>query len=148
MTGSGAIAKYDEIIDSMIVLARAVKSHRIVAAGPDSAELLINLQLRGYARVVTMKSLRAARARNDVALVAWPTASMKDLEATLGRAADVLSASGVLVVWLGARDPVMSQRLRQALGRLGFRIESGTGCGQGVAVAARRLSSLPAAIAA
>lgn len=142
------MTKDDRIIDAMILLARAVKSHRIVVAGPHSAAILVGLQLRGYARIATTKTLRAPCALNDVALVAWPAGSMKDLQATLGRAAGVLSGSGVLVVWMGMRDSVMNQRLRQALGRLGFRIESGTGCEKGIAVAARRLGSIPAEMAA
>jgi hypothetical protein len=83
-----------------------------------------------------------------VALVAWREQSIRTLETTLDRLVHYLSAAGVLVVWIGPHERVPDQALRLAFGRLGFRIESGTSCENGIAIAARRLDSVPAAKAA
>jgi hypothetical protein len=83
-----------------------------------------------------------------VALVAWREQSIKTLETTLDRLVHYLSAAGVLVLWIGPHERIANQMLGLVVQRLGFRIESGTICEDGVAVAARRLELKPAAKAA
>ncbi|HUI96787.1 MAG TPA: hypothetical protein VLX44_13600 [Xanthobacteraceae bacterium] len=147
MFGSTATT-YERIVDTMIELAHAAATHRIVVAGPQSAQVLGDLHRRGYVRSTTVRAARVSRGQHEVALVAWHGPPSRALEATLVQLVPFLSASGVLVVWVGLRDPLLNQQLRKTLARLGFRIESGTGCGNGIAVAARRLDSIPAAVAA
>jgi len=147
MSGSAATT-HEPIVDSMIELARATTTHRIIVAGPHSAQVLGDLHRRGYARATTVKAARVPRGQHAVALVAWHGPPSRALEATLVQLVPFLSGSGVLVVRVGLRDPLLNQQLRVALGRLGFRIESGTSCGNGIVVAARRLDSMPAEVAA
>jgi hypothetical protein len=80
-----------------------------------------------------------------VALVAWRERPVGALATTLDQIAHFLSAAGVLVVWVGPQERMPNRTLRLALERLGFRIESGTCCENGVAVCARRLESSPLA---
>ncbi len=136
------------IVDAMIELARAATSHRVIVAGPHGAQVLGDLHRRGYGHATTVKAARISRGQHEVALVAWHGPPSRALEATLAQLVPFLSASGVLVVWVALRDPLLNQQLRKTLARLGFRIESGTGCGNGLAVAARRIDSIPAAVAA
>jgi len=59
-----------------------------------------------------------------------------------------VSDFGALVVWIGPHECIANQALGLVVQRLGFRIESGTSCENGIAIAARRLDSVPAAKAA
>jgi hypothetical protein len=67
------------------------------------------------------------------------------LETTLDRLVHFLNAAGVLVLWVGSHQRMPHQTLRLALQRVGFRIESGTCCENGVAISARPLESTPVA---
>jgi hypothetical protein len=148
MTQSSPIPSDERIVDAMIQLARAAKSHRMIAAGSNSAEIFLELHRRGYPRVTTTRICLVPCGQYDVALVAWREQSIRTLETTLERLVHYLSAAGVLVVWIGPHERVPDQALWLAFGRLGFRIESGTSCENGIAIAARRLDSVPAAKAA
>jgi hypothetical protein len=145
VTQSGPIASDERIVGAMIQLARAAKSHRMIVAGSNSSEVLLELRRRGYRRVTTTKACRSSCSRHDVALVAWREHSIGCVETTLDQVAHFLSAAGALVVWVGPHERTPNRALRPALQRLGFRIESGTCCENGVAVCARRLESDPVA---
>ena len=148
MTQPGAIPSDERIVDVMIQLARAAKSHRMIVAGSNSADIFLELHRRGYPRATTTRICLVPCGQYDAALVAWREQSIKALETTLDRLVHYLTAAGVLVVWIGPHERMPDRALRLALGRLGFRIESGTSCENGVAVAARRLELKPAAKAA
>jgi hypothetical protein len=148
MTQSSPIPSDERIVDTMIQLARAVKLHRVIVTGSNSADIFVELHRRGYHRATTTKICRAPCGQYDVALVAWREPSIRALETILERLVHFLSAVGVLVVWIGPHERVPPQALRLTLGRLGFRIESGTRCENGIAIAARRHESVPAAKAA
>lgn len=139
MTLSGSLPSVEPIVDAMIKLARAAKSHRVIVAGSDSAEVLLELHRRGYLRVTTTKTWRAPCDRYDVVLVTWREHSIKALATTLDWLVHFLSDAGVVVVWISRHERMLHQTLRLALERLGFRIESATACDNGVAVSARRL---------
>jgi hypothetical protein len=145
MTQSTAIPSDEPIVDVMIQLARATKSHRMIVAGSNSSKIFLQLHRRGYARVTTTKTCRIPRRQHDVALVAWREHSIRALTTALDWLVHFLSAAGVLVVWVGSHECMANRALRLALERLGFRIESGTYCENGVAISARRLESIPAA---
>ena len=113
----------------------------MIVAGPHSSEVLLELQRRGQLRVTTTKLCDVPCGQFDVALVAWRERSIKALEMTLDELVPFLSSTGVLAVWVGARDRIPIQILRLALDRSGFRIEAGTRCENGVAISARRLAS-------
>ena len=148
MTQSSPIPSDERIVDTMIQLARAAKSHRMIVAGANSAEIFLELHRRGYPRATTTKICLVPCGQFDVALVAWREQSIKALETTFDRLVHYLSAAGVLVLWIGPYERMANQMLGSALQRLGFRIESGTRCENGIAIAARRIESNPAAKAA
>jgi len=138
----------ERIVDAMIQLARVTKSHRVIVAGTNSAEALLKLRRRSYLRVTTTKICLVPGRQFDVALIAWREQSIKTLEATLDRLVQYVSAFGALVLWIGPHERIANQALGLVVQRLGFRIESGTSCENGIAIAARRLDSVPAAKAA
>jgi hypothetical protein len=67
MTQSDCNSSGARIIDAMIELAGAAKSHRMIIAGSDSSEVLLGLHRRGCSRVATTKTCRAPRCQYDVA---------------------------------------------------------------------------------
>jgi hypothetical protein len=148
MTTSNPGFSDERIVDALIELARAEKQRRMIVAGSNSADIFLELHRRGFSKVTTTRTSRAPCGQHDVALVASDTESIETLEVTFDRLAHFLSASGVLVVWIGPHEHLPDRKLRVVLGKLGFRIESGTVCENGVAIAARRLESSPAAKAA
>jgi hypothetical protein len=148
MPQSSLIPSAERIVDAMIQLARAAKSHRMIVADSNRAEVFLELHRRGYSRVTTTSTCRVARDRYDVAFVAWREHSIKALETTLDPLVHFLGPAGVLVVWVGPHERAPNQKLRLALGRLGFRIEAGTTCEKGVVVSARRIEASPVSQAA
>lgn len=148
MTLSSPIPSVEPIVDAMIQLARAAKSHRVIVAGSNSSEVLLELHRRGYPRVATTKTWRAPCDQYDVVLVTWREHSIKALETTLDWLVHLLSDAGVVVVWVSRHERMPHQTLRLALERLGFRIKSATTCDHGVAISARRLEPNPIRAAA
>jgi hypothetical protein len=139
MTQSGFIPFDERIADTMIGLACAAKSDRIILAGPNSFEMFLELHRRGYPRVTTTRIIsRAPCGQHDTAFIAWRAPSVRALEAMLEGLVHFLSAAGILVVWIGPHQTSV-RWLSLALEKLGFRIESGTCCENGVILSARRL---------
>jgi hypothetical protein len=147
MTQPGFIHSDERIVDTMIGLACAAKSHRIILAGSNSFEMFVDLHRRGYLRVTTTRICHVPCGQHDVAFITWPGSSFGVLEATLDRLVHFLSAAGVLVMWIGPRQ-MSGRALRVALKKFGFRIEAGTRCEGGVAISARRIEASPLASAA
>ena len=148
MTQPSPIPSDERIVDAMIELARAATSNRIIVAGTNSAEIFLELHRRGYPRVTTTKICLVPCGQHEVALIAWRGQSSNALETTLDRLVHYLTASGVLVFWIGSHERMANQLLGSTLRRLGFRIESATRCQNGIAIAARRVDLVPAAKAA
>jgi hypothetical protein len=148
MTKCNPMPSDERIVDAMLQLARATKMHRMIIAGTSSGDIFLKLHRRGFARITAAKASRAPCGQHDVALLASNKESIEELEAILDRLVHFISANGVLVVWVGPHERMPDRKLRIALDKLGFRIESGTVCENGVAVAARRLESSPVAKAA
>jgi hypothetical protein len=98
--------------------------------------------------VATTKTCRAPCGQYDVALIMWREHSIRALATTLDWLVHFLSPAGALVIWVGPHECMPSQALRLALEKLGFRIQVGTCCENGVAISARRLESASAAKAA
>jgi|SRR5215831_11434305 len=132
---TGSIAR---IIDTMIDLAQCSVDHRIILAGSKEPGRIFELRSRGFPGVVTTATCKLSRGRYDVALVEWRQHSINALEATLDWLVHFLAPSGVLVIWIDAAPG--HRKLRSAIERLGFHVETGTRCENGFAVSARRLN--------
>jgi hypothetical protein len=136
----------DRIIDTVIALARCSVEHRILLAGSKEPSRIFELRGRGFSRAVTTATCKLSRGQYDVAFVEWRQHSIKALEATLDWLVHFLSPMGVLVIWIDAAP--QHRKLRSAIERLGFRVETGIRCKSGFAVAARRLSASQQTLAA
>jgi hypothetical protein len=138
----------DRITRTLIDLVPLSKAHRVLVAGHLGTEILIALHRRGCTRVATTSCCGAPHGQYDAALVGWHGQSLQALEATLDWLVRFLGPRSVLAVWVGCDDGAPDRKLRSMLTRLGFRVEVGTACESGLAVAARRIESMPAAKAA
>jgi hypothetical protein len=137
------VATGDRIIEPMIALAGCSSQHRIVIAGSNSIEMMLDLQRRGYLRVAATANCGRPAGQYDVALVDWRRRTLNALEAALDWLVDFLRPGAVLVVWVDAQKPAANQSLRTSLEKRGFVIEQGTVHECGCAVAARRQQTYP-----
>jgi hypothetical protein len=134
----------DLITPTLVGLARVSKADRVLVTGSLGTELLVELHRRGCTRVATAASCGLPHGQYDAALVAWHRHSLKALETTLDWLVHFLNPRGMVAVWVGRDEDAADRKLRSMLDRLGFRLEAGTACENGLAVAARRLESVPA----
>ena len=126
------------VIDTLIELAACSKLQQILLAGPKASEHMLELHRRGYRRVATTATSGLPRGQYDVAVLDGQLCSVKALETTLDWAVDFLASTGVLVTSVQGK-PGTARRLRTILEKLGFRVEVGTLCEDGLAISARRL---------
>jgi hypothetical protein len=143
MTSSRTTSTGDRILEPMIALANCSKQHRIVVAGSNGVELMLELQRRGYARAAATANCGHPAGQYDVALVDWRRRTFKTLEVALDWLVEFLSPAGILVVWVDPQKATANEALRLSLERRGFVIEAGTVHECGCAVSARRREMNP-----
>ena len=136
----------DRITGTMIGLAQCSAGQRIILAGSNEPDRSFELHSLGFSRVVTTATCKLSRRQYDVAFVEWRQHSIKALETTLDWLVHFLSPMGVLVIWIDVAPE--RRKLRSAIEKLGFHVESGTRCENGFAVSARRVNVLQQRMAA
>jgi hypothetical protein len=129
----------EQILESMIEIARCATHQRIILAGPNGPRRMFVLHRRGFARVATTSTCGLPRGQYEAAFVEWPLHSVRALHATLDWLVHFLSPTGVLVIWMDADACTDRPKLRPVLERLGFHCEAGTRCEHGFVLSARRL---------
>lgn len=148
MSQMKSTAPGEQIIETMIELARCSRQHRIIVAGSTAAHQMFELHRRGYNRVATSMTCGLPRAQYDVALVDWYLHSINALETTLDWLVHFLAPASVLVICIESCGTQGHRKLASILERFGFRVEVGTRCEHGLAVSARRLDANQQALAA
>jgi hypothetical protein len=138
----------ERIIDAMIDLARCCKRQRILVGGAKAPRRLFDLNPRGFNRVATTAICGLPCGQYDAALVEWQASSIKALESTLDWLVHFLAPEGVLAIWVGPCAQADHRKLVSALERLGFLVEAGTRCENGLALSARRRELIDIAKAA
>jgi len=147
MSASDQVRTEQQLVDTMLQLARATASHRIIVAGSESFDIYLDLLHRGFSRSAMAATCRIPCGQHDTALVV-ERHSPKNLEALLLRAVPFLKPQAILVLWVGSRQGQGGAKPEQMLERLGFRIEAGTKCDNGFVLSARRGECSQMAIAA
>jgi hypothetical protein len=127
----------ERILDTMIGLAHAARSHRVIVAGSSSYDVYLGLLERGFSRVATTATCRIPCGQREVALIAGRH-SMQAFEALLVRIVSFLNARATMAIWVDFGVHQHGQRLQLLLERLGFRVEAGAKCGHGFVLSARR----------
>jgi hypothetical protein len=145
MSASSPTALNERVTRTLVGLARVRETHRVLVSGAIGKDVLVELHRRGCTRVVTTAHCGLPHGQYDVAVVGWERQSLRALEVTLIWLVHYLGPKGVLAIWIDSSEPAANRKLRAILDRLGFRVEAGTSCGKGLAVAARRCESIPLA---
>jgi hypothetical protein len=130
-------ATREQVVDTMIELTRLSKLNRAIVAGSDSLELYLALRRRGYIRVATTATCRIPKGQHAVGLITGQN-SLKALEAALAQISPFLCASAAIAVLIDSRESRVCLKIRARLEQMGFRIEAGVRCQQGLVLSAYR----------
>jgi hypothetical protein len=124
----------EQVIDTMIELTRLSSQLRAIVAGSDGLELYLALRRRGFARVSTPETCRIPRGQHAVGLITGQN-SLAAVEAVLTRISPFLSTIAVLI---DSRESGFCLKIRSKLEQMGFRIDAGVRCPQGLVLSAYR----------
>jgi len=127
----------EQVVDTMIGLTRLSNLHRAIVAGGDSLELYLALRRRGLIRVATTATCRIARGQHAVGLIAGQN-SLQAIEATLAEISQFLCPSAAIAILIDSRESGLCLKIRARLEQMGFRIEAGVRCQQGLVLSACR----------
>jgi hypothetical protein len=127
----------DQILDAMLLLARATRPHRILVAGSSAPDVYLGLLQRGFTRAATPATSRFPCGQHDVALLVGHH-SIQALEGLIDRVVPYLSTRASLAIWIGSHELMRGRPLQIELERLGFRVDAGTRCETGFILSAER----------
>jgi hypothetical protein len=127
----------EQVVDTMIDLTRLSSLHRAIVAGHDSMELYLALRRRGFVRVATTATCRIPKQQHAVGLVTGQN-SLAAIEAALAQISQFLSRSAAIAVLIDSRESGVCLKVRTRLDQMGFRIEAGVRCQQGLVLSAYR----------
>jgi len=132
-----SVSNREQVIDTMIELTGLSNLHRAIVAGSDSMELYLELRRRGFIRVATTTTCRVPKGQHAVGLITGQN-TLQALEAALAQISQYLSASAAVAVLIDSRESGFCLRIRSKLEQMGFRIEAGVRCQQGLLLSAYR----------
>ena len=127
----------EQVVDTMIELTRLSNLQRAILAGSDRMEMYLALRRRGFIRVATPETSRMAKGQHAVGLITGQN-SLQAIEAALAQISQFLSASAAVAVLIDSRESGVCLKIRNKLEQMGFRIEAGVRCQQGLVLSAYR----------
>ena len=125
-----------QVLDTMIALTRLTHLQRAIIAGGGGMELYLGLRQRGFMRVATASTSWLPRRQHAIALLA--DRNSVSLEKALTEISPFLSASATIALLIDADDSGSSLSVRAKLRQMGFQIEAGVRCHQGLVLSACR----------
>jgi hypothetical protein len=131
------VADREQVVDAMIALTRLSNLHRSIVAGRDSMELYLSLRRRGFIRVATPATCPLPRRQHTVALIAGGN-SLLAIETALAQVSPFLSASAAIAILIRSHEGDLCLKIRKKLEQMGFRIEAGVRCHEGLVLSAYR----------
>jgi hypothetical protein len=132
-----SVSNREQVADTMIDLTRLSHLHRAIVTGRDRMELYLALWRRGFIRVATTATCRVPRGQHVVGLITGQD-SPAAIEAALTEISPFLSASASLAVLIEPSESGACLKIRNRLAQMGFRIEAGVRCQQGLVLSAYR----------
>jgi hypothetical protein len=132
-----SVSDREQVVDTMIELTRLSSLHRAIVAGSDSLELYLALRRRGFMRVATTTTCRIPKAQHSVGLITGSN-SRQAIEAALAQISPFLCPSAAIAVRIDSRESGFCLKIRAKLEQMGFRIEAGVRCQQGLVLSATR----------
>jgi hypothetical protein len=137
MLQSHSVSNHAQILETMIELTRLSHLHRVIVAGGDDMELYLALRRRGFMRVATTATCRVPKGQHTVGLITGQN-TLRAIEAALAQISPFLSTSAALAVLIDSRESGFCLKIRSRLEQMGFRIEAGVRCQQGLVLSAYR----------
>ena len=137
MVQSRSVQGWGQILDTMIGLTRLTNLQRAIIAGDDGMELYLELWRRGFARVATILTCGIPRRQHTIGLIAGRE-SPEPIERALAEISPFLSSNATLAVLIDSKASSSSLRIRHKLQQMGFQIEAGVRCEQGLVLSAYR----------
>jgi len=128
-----------QMLDTMISLTRLTPLQRVIVGGGDSMALYLGLRQRGFVRASTPALCRHRRAQHAVSFIAGQAASRNSvagIEGDLEQLSAFLTVNAGLALMVRAAENGL--KIRSKLDALGFRIEAGVSCSQGLVLSASR----------
>jgi hypothetical protein len=132
-----ATASQEQVVDTMIGLTRLSSLQRAIVAGSDSMELYLALRRRGFIRVATPATCRIPRGQHAIGLIAGQD-SPGAIEAALTEISPFLCTNAAVAILINSRESRTSLNIRMKLTQMGFQIEAGVRCQQGLVLSAYR----------
>jgi hypothetical protein len=127
----------EQVADTMIGLTRLSVSHRAIVGGSEALEMCLCLRRRGFVHVTTTATSRIPRRQYAVGLITGE-GSLPAIEAALTQISPLLCASAAIAVLIDSRESGFCLKVRTRLQQMGFRIEAGVRCQQGLVMSAYR----------
>ena len=137
MVQSHSVSNREQVVDTMIDLTRLSHLHRAIVAGSGSMDLYLALRRRGFLRVATTSTCRIPKKQHAVGLITGQN-SVQALEAALVQISQFLCTSAAIAVLIDSREGGVCLKVRTKLEQMGFRIEAGVRCQQGLVLSAYR----------
>jgi hypothetical protein len=125
-----------QVLDTMIALTRLSTSQRAIVAGGGGMELYLGLRRRGFMRVATISTSWLPRKQHTIGLLADHRAA--SIERALNEISPFLATNATVAVLLDANEHDSSLKVRTKLQQMGFQIEAGVRCHQGLVLSACR----------
>jgi hypothetical protein len=129
-----------QILDTMISLTRLTLLHRVIVAGGDSMALYLGLRQRGFLRTTTPALCRYKRTQHAIGFIAGRDIASQDagacIERDLERISPFMTVNAGLALLVGSGENGL--KIRAKLEKLGFRIDAGVRCSQGLVLSASR----------
>ena len=127
----------DQVVDTMITLTHLSNLSRAIVAGQDSTELYLELRRRGLVRIGFPSTFRLRKGTCAVGLITVQE-SLAEFEIALAQVVPSLGTAATIAVLIKSSESGFAIKIRRKLEQLGFRIEAGVRCHQGLVLSARR----------
>ena len=127
----------EQVLDTMVGLTRLSNSQRAIIAGDDGMELYLELWRRGFVRVANVLTCGIPRRQHTIGLIAGREAP-EPIERALAEISPFLSTNATIAVLIDTRGSNCGPRIRTKLQQMGFQIEAGVRCQQGLVLSAYR----------
>lgn len=123
-----------QVLDTMIALTRLSYLQRAIIAGSRAMELYHGLRQRGFMRVTTISTSWLQRRQHAIGLLADRNSAA--LEKALTEMSPFLCVSATIALLIDADSSGLG--IRAKLQQMGFQIEAGVRCQQGLVLSACR----------
>ena len=130
-------ADRDQVVETMITLTHLSNLNRAIVAGQGSTNLYLALRRRGLIRIGFPSTFRLRKGSCAVGLITVEE-SLAEFEIALAQVAPSLGTAATIAVLIKPSESGVAIKIRKKLEQLGFRIEAGVRCRQGLVLSARR----------